>query len=894
MKRQRGLVAAGVLALVGGLGLVAPANGATGTVFEVESLQYVYTGGAGRSGCGACSGGQKAGNISSTSSVTVDGIMAPAAGTYTVEIAYLSGDNTRRLQLAVNGQVQPAFTVPSTGGWGVVGTYSIQLPLVAGENTITISAPEGSWGPDVDKLTIEGVEARIATYPKDPNAADPVPRDETQPTATKSGHVVLSGGTVRVDYSTRTGTADISWTNQKKAAVKGMYSAVRLGDELVSTKQYAGGCAAKGNTITCKAPGKPTLVQTFSFDGKSGFFVQLKATSTDGKQLSSNMMVPVATDGANSVTLGSKSSETRFMLVPFDNDHWVRYEAPNAADLTPAKRSFEVASLFDPTSRVGLVLGSVDMYFWKSGVVGQGNARGGLDRLQAAAGLTDWSYAYSGVNRFNSPRERQAHKPQVGTQIVSPRFFVGISDDWRTGMETYGRHVADASNPMKWDQPTPFGFNSWGGLGARIGDMKVLDETSKFFAEELPKFRNTQPGDPGPYIGIDSYWDKLLQPMWAFEDPNTSWAKFEEYVKMVRARGQEPAIYFQPFANFWSEGLDQQIGGTKLCDTCRNQTFREMTLKTNGLPMQISGAWTLDPTNPGVQNRIKIAFTKFKELGIKYIKLDFMTNGYVEADSWYDPTVKSGREAFDKGMKQALSYLSPDTFVDLSIAPTFMGDYGHARRISCDVHGALNNWHPSNPARYQKSTEYLLNNVTYGWWLDEIYAFNDADHIQFGNYEYDGNANAYLLKDPYPSVWPEGQNRARVTSSVITGVYLVSEDFTSTGHPLIKERAKVLLQNEEINHIAEIGRTFQPVEAGPDDQRAANLFWHREGKTVYVAAFNYGSEPMSVNLGFKRLGIPRGKVAVTELWTGEQMTTANVLTGQVPAEDARVWKITLR
>ena len=49
------------------------------------------------------------------------------------------------------------------------------------------------------------------------------------------------------------------------------------------------------------------------------------------------------------------------------------------------------------------------------------------------------------------------------------------------------------------------------------------------------------------------------------------------------------------------------------------------------------------------------------------------------------------------------------------------------------------------PAHYQKSTEYLLNSVTYGWWLDQVYDYNDADHIQFGNYYYDSGNNAKLF-----------------------------------------------------------------------------------------------------------------------------------------------------
>lgn len=44
-----------------------------------------------------------------------------------------------------------------------------------------------------------------------------------------------------------------------------------------------------------------------------------------------------------------------------------------------------------------------------------------------------------------------------------------------------------------------------------------------------------------------------------------------------------------------------------------------------------------------------------------------------------------------------------------------------------------------------KDTEYTLNALSYGWWQDKVYQFNDPDHI--------------VLRDA-----TDGENRARVTS----------------------------------------------------------------------------------------------------------------------------------
>lgn len=144
------------------------------------------------------------------------------------------------------------------------------------------------------------------------------------------------------------------------------------------------------------------------------------------------------------------------------------------------------------------------------------------------------------------------------------------------------------------------------------------------------------------------------------------------------------------------------------------------------------------------------------------------------------------------------------------------------------MHGALNNWHPTNPDRYQKSTQYLLNSLSYGWWLDEVYASNEE-----------------------------------------------------------------LLQNPAVNAVAEIGRSFAPVEAGPTAFKAADTFVLTHEGTTYVAAFNYGTGARSDAIDLARLGLdPAGTYAVTELWTGAASTASGSLGATVPGEDARIYTIT--
>ena len=97
----------------------------------------------------------------------------------------------------------------------------------------------------------------------------------------------------------------------------------------------------------------------------------------------------------------------------------------------------------------------------------------------------------------------------------------------------------------------------------------------------------------------------------------------------------------------------------------------------------------LDPTHPGTLEYNRERFKKFKDLGFEYIKLDFINNGTLEADKFYGAGHNNGYAAYTYGMDKILE-MADGMFVDLSIAPVFPAK-GHARRISCDSWGELDN-----------------------------------------------------------------------------------------------------------------------------------------------------------------------------------------------------------
>ena len=82
-------------------------------------------------------------------------LSVPTAGDYTLQFRYANGGSKDRpLELRTNGQILPP-NVPfqPTGGWSAWKIVAVPVKLVAGVNTIRLSAV-GLSGPNIDLLTV--------------------------------------------------------------------------------------------------------------------------------------------------------------------------------------------------------------------------------------------------------------------------------------------------------------------------------------------------------------------------------------------------------------------------------------------------------------------------------------------------------------------------------------------------------------------------------------------------------------------------------------------------------------------------------------------------------------------------------------------------------------------
>lgn len=124
-------------------------------LYEAEAEGNVLTGTANIAASANASGGKVAGYIGNgaENTLTFTNVTAAQAGTYTVTISYISGEN-RSLSLSANGGKPVSVSCPSTGSWTTVGTVKAKIKLQKGLNTLTISNA-GYYAPDIDCILVE-------------------------------------------------------------------------------------------------------------------------------------------------------------------------------------------------------------------------------------------------------------------------------------------------------------------------------------------------------------------------------------------------------------------------------------------------------------------------------------------------------------------------------------------------------------------------------------------------------------------------------------------------------------------------------------------------------------------------------------------------------------------
>ncbi len=539
--------------------------------------------------------------------------------------------------------------------------------------------------------------------------------------------------------------------------------------------------------------------------GDACFTVRATVKDLKNAVTESNYLAPLdfAYPDVNDLPL-FRSLDQKMLLVPYDNDMWVRYES---APLRPGRSSYDVTAVYDEKTNEGLLIGALEYDTWKNAIrVSQSDAR--------------CYTAYSGAADAGT-HDICPHGTLAGGEVSSALFVCGFFGDIRDGLEDFGRRAMEGKFAFRWPHPVPFGWNSY---SAGCMSLEQWEAAGDFIYEKLPEFRDEE---GATFINLDANF--LL-----------SEKKMRQIVAKFHGRGQKAGNYMAPLL-----GIDALASVMPLKGSF-GKTYKDIIMRRpdGSLYPRIDGGKPVDITHPAAEKHVRETIRGIVDMGFDYLKIDFTSHGSVEGPR-YDKTVRTGRQALMRFYGILAEELDPekigrDVFVDLSIAPLFPGGYGHGRRCSCDAFG------------HHEDVRYVLNALNFGWWQSgTLYCYNDPDHTVLTRSAVDGRGDTDLASA-----------RSRYNASVISGtVLLLSDNFGPAEAPMAdpsciekaRERVPELCGNARLNALARIGRPFRPAWLRSDT--CPFYYLEHEGKR-YLAMFNFEDAQKQLSIPAAMLGFP--------------------------------------
>lgn len=599
-------------------------------------------------------------------------------------------------------------------------------------------------------------------------------------------------------------------------------SAEAVSDRLGNGRQIVSVYGEKGLTLTQKIvlyPEGDLTVQIF--------------LKEDGKLTRTRYMVPYFAPYPDAS--GKRiflSLDQKMLLVPYDNDMWLRYESCVPAAGRP---SYDVTAIYNEDTMEGMVIGALDFDVWKNAI--RWNAHDARS-LIAFCGIAD-----------GGTHDVCPHGIVEGWEVASARFVLSWQQDIRRGMEHYGDLCAKICPPRPWKNgQVPFGWNSYAALGGTL-TVEHWKQAGEFMHDKLPNYCDEEGVS---YVNLDG----------AF---GLDYDRIREIIGEIHARGQKAGWYAAP-CNCPAALAELPVKGTDL-------KVKDLFLKDfDGRPLPpADNTVPFDVTHPVWEAYARKNIRVLTDLGVDYIKIDFLTHGSVEGDHYIKNV--TGRMALNRVyhlLQEEIDACGREIFVSLSIAPLFPYFLGNARRCCCDSFG------------HYDDVRYVLNALNFAWWTNgRIYRYNDPDHIPLYHSIIDGRGTT-----------SENEARSRYYSAVISGtVMMLSDNYGPEGDPQIIEecrrRAKIFANDAAANRIARFGKAFVPVELRDGTTPFYTL--SHEGR-YYAAVFNFSAETAELSFDAQKGSLP-GKGSFSDIHGGEKTPYDGRISVTLSGRDAIILEV---
>ncbi|WP_208809221.1 alpha-amylase family protein [Mucilaginibacter metallidurans] len=640
--------------------------------------------------------------------------------------------------------------------------------------------------------------------------------------------------------------------------------------------------AGKGIRLTIRHSGNAAritlLQQLLIYTDHPYIFANLTAIKGDGtdEEMETREICALAVLPKEKALLVQPGAEPRLLDVPFDNDNWTHILERRWDPGKPAFNgiTYEFSSVYDNNSFSGIVFGSLSHDFWKTGIAyHSGKTTGQVDSLSVTDGVAtpDNSALRPEYGGNDGTHDHAVHGTAKGPSVHSSVIFLAAGDVRKIFID-YGNANALLNGRLDWKGAAPFYWNSFGVEG-------VLGYEGKMMPRDIPKISD--------FIATLDQFNKYSRPVMSIDSYDQgiyTTSLLASFGKYIDKKKQDLGFYFIPFA-MWTwrnntantkiQGSDYNLSDALLSDDHGNPIWYK------------EGDWgclAMDPTHPAVRQYVIYQLKKAKEIGAKFLKIDFLTAGALESTRRYNSSVRSGLQAYNYGMNMlkslADSILGKDVFITEAISPMFPSQYAHGRFVSTDVYSHFRDDRPGFP--HYGSTEASLASGSHLWWVQgTLWPYTNLDVAVMKNFQ----------KNPDLT---EKDIQVRLYAMMSMGSIL--GDGSDYRNKLAADRAAVYLNNKYLCAFFSAPKAFTPVKVADGESLDQQMAFFLPGKEVLISQFNFSNSAGYDQIWKKKeLGLTNTSYLIKDFLTDQ--TVGKIESGQetfstsVPAADARMLKL---
>jgi len=596
-----------------------------------------------------------------------------------------------------------------------------------------------------------------------------------------------------------------------------------------------------------------SLRQIFDFyQGRQHLQIRLEVSHKNGQLLETRNISPLCVMNSYAGKSTFPWANPTLVDLPFDNDNWGKLLAQTWSG--SAKKldgvSHEMAMIYDTDTYKGLVVGGLEHDFWKTGISYLTAHKGELSNFIVFGGAArpDNAALPANFGGNDGTHDVMPHGSMLAKVLRSPLIFLEAGDDFRVSNSNFGHAEVQLMGRLDWKGNAPMYWNSFSVEGV-LGHERVMMPKGVYQTIDFIKGMDQWNRQGKPVISIDSYDQGIY-----------STKVLRQIGDYARAAGQEIGFYCSPFSLWtWSNNIDNALlPGT-------NVPLRDVILrddKNRPIPFKDGewGAYPMDPTHPATRLSMINQIEKAHAIGAKFIKIDFLTAGSLEAVRWYDPKVRSGMQAYSYGMKLfkhlADSIMGNDIFITMAISPMFPHQYAHTRFVSTDVHSHLRDSQPGF-AHYGSTAASMITASHMGWVQGTLWPYTNMD-------------NLVMRKFQKHSDLAENEVKVRLISLITMGSIL--GDGSDYRDSLSSIRAKKYLNNPAVTQFFSAPKAFVPLKLSAGESMDQQLSFYLKDKEILVSAFNFEeNRPFDAVFDLQKIGVESGTYQILDFFTGAKV-----------------------